>query len=260
VLACACAASIATQAASGAQALRLSARLTPEQLGRSTTIGIGFEIQSPAGRVPPPVQLIDLRYPENLGIALSGLGIDTCTVPTLELLGPAGCPPDSLMGRGTAAGEIPFGPAIIHENATVTIVRAENQNGQIALLFDAQGISPVEANLVFAGLLLPSQHPYGGDIRIAVPLVPSLPEAPDVAVVALSATLGPAGLTYYEQAHGASVPYTPRGILLPERCPGAGFPFSATIAFFGGERSSATTRVRCPRRHRGAPRSRGKRS
>ena len=151
------------------------------------------------------------------------------------------------MGRGTALGEIPFGPAIIHESATLTIVRAENENGQIAVLFDAQGISPVEANLVFTGVLLPSRRPYGGDIRIAVPLVPSLPEAPDVAVVALRATLGPAGLTYYEEAHGVNVPYTPRGILLPESCPETGFPFAATIAFVGGERSSAATRVRCPR-------------
>ena len=93
------------------------------------------------------MQLIDLRYPQNLGIAVSGLGIDTCTATMLELLGPPGCPPDSMMGRGTALGEIPFGPAIIRESATLTIVRAENQNGQIAILFDAQGISPVEANL-----------------------------------------------------------------------------------------------------------------
>jgi hypothetical protein len=205
------------------------------------------------------VQLIDLRYPQNLGIAVSGLGIETCTATVLELLGPPGCPPNSLMGHGTALGEIPFGPAIIRESAALTIARADNQNGQIALLFDAQGISPVQANLVFTGVLLPSRRPYGGDIRIAVPLVPSLPEAPDVAVVALRATLGPAGLTYYEQAHGVNVPYTPRGILLPERCPGTGFPFAATIAFVGGLRSSAATRVRCPRpashrrRHRGAP-------
>jgi hypothetical protein len=245
VLACACAA--AAPAAASGQSLRFSAQLTPEHLGGSTTVDVGFQIQSGSGRVPPPLQLIDLRYPRNLGIALSGLGIETCTAPTLELLGPPGCPPDSLMGRGTVLGEIPFGPAIIRETATLTIVRAENQNGQIALLFDARGISPVEANLVFPGVLLPSRRPYGGDIRIAVPPVPSLPEAPDVAVVALQATLGPAGLTYYEQVQGVPIPYTPRGILLPESCPDTGFPFAATIAFVGGQRSSAATRVRCPR-------------
>jgi hypothetical protein len=156
------------------------------------------------------------------------------------------------MGRGAAQGEIPFGPAIIHENASVTIARAEDENGHITLLFDARGISPVAANIVFVGVLLPARSPFGGDIRIAIPLVPSLPEAPDVAVVGLQATLGPVGLTYFEQVGGVSVPYTPRGILLPERCPRPGFPFAATVAFFGGTHASAQTHVRCPATAAGA--------
>ena len=110
-----------------------------------------------------------------------------------------------------------------------------------------KGISPVEANIVFPGELLPSRRPYGGDISIAVPLVPSLPEAPDVAVVALGRRSGPVGLTYYEQAHGANVPYTPRrdppARQLPPR---PASPSPQRLAFDGGQRSLATTRVRCP--------------
>jgi hypothetical protein len=230
--------------------VHLTAGLTPERLGRGTTIGLGIRIDGPLGAVPPPLRVLDVRYPENLGIALSGLGLETCSATTLETLGPAGCPADSVMGHGSAIGEIPFGPEIIHEAASVTIVRAENQNGHIALLFDAQGISPVVANLVFPGVLLPARRPFGGDIRIDVPIVPSLPEAPDVAVVNLEATIGPAGLTYYEQAHGAIVPYTPKGILLPPRCPLAGFPFTATAAFQGGDLSNAHTHVLCPTKRR----------
>ena len=228
------------------QSVRMVARFTPERLGHGTSIGVGFEVQDASGGVPPPLRALDLRYPRDLGIAVSGLGIETCSAVALETLGPAGCPADSIMGHGTAQGEIPFGPAVIHENATVTLARAEDENGHIALLFDAQGISPVEANIVFTGVLLPAARPYGGDIKIAVPLVPSLPEAPDVAVVGLQATLGPTGLTYLEVVHGVSVPYTPKGILLPERCPSRGFPFAATLAFQSGERTSAKTRVRCP--------------
>jgi hypothetical protein len=236
----------APAAFAGRQSVKLAAQLTPEHLGRGTSIALGFEIHSPPGNVPPPLRIVDLRYPANFGVALSGLGIEACNAPTLETLGPAGCPPDSIMGRGSALGEIPFGPSMIDEHATVTIARAEDVNGHIALLFDAQGISPVQANIVFTGVLLPARRPYGGDIMIAVPLVPSLPEAPDVAVVALHAMLGPQGLTYYEQVPGGAIPYTPRGIILPERCPSAGFPFTATLAFEGGEHESASTRVRCP--------------
>ena len=192
---------------------RLVASLTPERLGRATSIGIAIEFDAPHGKVPPPLERIDVRYPNNLGLALSGLGIETCTPSALEALGPAGCPIDSVMGYGSALGEIPFGPEIIKEPATVTILRAADQNGEIALLLDVQGISPVTANLVLSAVLLPTGPPYGGDISISVPPVPSLPEGPDVSVAALRATIGPkAGLTYYERRGSTTVPYVPRGV------------------------------------------------
>ena len=226
----------------------MSARLTPDRLGASTTIELKVGVQGGDGAVPPPLRSVALRYPEDLGIALSGLGLETCTASALETSGPAACPPNSVMGHGSALGEIPFGPEVIRERASVTVVRAEDEDGHIALLFDAQGISPVVANIVFPGELLPARRPYGGEISLSVPLVPSLPEAPDVAVVALEATIGPEGLTYYEQSHGASVPYTPKGILLPDHCPRGGFPFAAALSFEGGQLSRASTHVRCPAR------------
>ncbi len=245
LLAAAC---LPTALAGAAQSVRLSATLTPNRLGRPASIGLTLQIAAPANKVPPPATQIDLDYPKNLGIALSGLGIETCTATTLELLGPGGCPADSIMGYGTALGEIPFGPEIIKESAIVTIARAEDQDGHIALLFDARGITPVVANVVLPGVLLPAQPPYGGDIRIDVPLIPSLPEAPDVAVVQLTATIGPAaGLRYVEKQGGRTVSYTPKGILLPDRCPRGGFPFATALAFSDGSHASASARVHCPR-------------
>jgi hypothetical protein len=232
--------------AAARQSVHLSASLTPERLGAGSTIGMAIRIAAPARRAPAPVREIDLRYPNNLGIAVSGLGLETCTAAVLEAEGPAGCPADSFMGRGTALAVVPFGPELIHETAHVTIVRAEDQDGFIALLFDAQGLSPVRANIVLAARLLPSAPPYGGRLRIEVPLIPSLPEAPPVAVIALQATLGPQGLTYYESSHGEEVPYTPKGILLPDRCPPGGFPFATALTFEDGGRASARTTVRCP--------------
>ncbi len=60
----------------------------------------------------------------------------------------------------------PLRARVVREPAAITVTRAENENGQVALLLDAQGISPVVANLVLPAVLLPSQPPYGGDIRI----------------------------------------------------------------------------------------------
>jgi hypothetical protein len=240
----------------GQPSVHLTPSLTPKHLGRGTSIGLAIHIDAPPGKVPPPLTQINLRYPSEFGIALSGLGIETCTAPTLELLGPSGCPPDSVMGYGSALGEIPFGPEIIRESAKVTIVRAEDQNGQIALLFDAEGLSRVKAIIVFSGVLLPARAPYGGDIHIAVPLVPSLPEAPDVAVVKLTATIGPAaGLVYSERRGEEVLNYSPKGILMPDRCPRGGFPFAAGVAFENAPSAHARTRVRCPKGRRGGARS-----
>lgn len=91
-----------------------------------------------------------------------------------------------------------------------------------------------------------------------LPIIPSVPGAPDVAIVSLRVTLGPQGLTYYEQAEGNTFADTPKGILLPTTCPRGGFPFAATFSFLDGSRPAAKAFVPCPdprrrrRRHREA--------
>jgi hypothetical protein len=230
------------------QTVTLQATLTPERLGQATTVGFGFQIVSPAGQVPPPLTEVDVRYPGDLGIALSGLGLATCSSTTLEAVGVEGCPADSLMGYGTALAEISVGPAIERETASVAIVRAPAQEEHLTLLFYANAISPVSAQLVFPSLLLPAPAPFGGAINIRVPLIPGLPRGPDVAVVRLRSTLGPEHLTYYEHRHGQTIAYNPKGILLPDTCPHRGFPFAATFSFLNGSRTTARTTVPCPRR------------
>ncbi len=76
-------------------------------------------------------------------------------------------------------------------------------------------------------------------MQIGVPLVPSLPDSPDVAVVQLTTTLGPLGITYYERVHGHTIAYHPRGLLLPDSCPRGGFPFAAELGFVDGSTASA---------------------
>jgi hypothetical protein len=247
ILICTLLAPSATQAN---QSVSLHATLTPERLGQATTVGFAFQITTPTGQVPSPLTAVDVRYPGNLGIALSGLGLATCSPATLEAAGPQGCPADSLMGYGTAIAEIQIGPDIERETAGVTLLRSPTQDGHLALLFYVSAMDPVRAEISFPGLLLPAPSPYGGDINIDIPLVPSLPGASDVAVVKLTSTLGPEHLTYYEHTHGQVVPYNPKGILLPDTCPHDGFPFAAEFAFLDGSHSSAHTTVPCPR-HRG---------
>jgi hypothetical protein len=229
---------------------RLHATLIPERLGHSTTVGFSFEIESSHHGVPPPLTQIDVSYPGDLGIALSGLGLETCTPAKLEAIGPKECPANSVMGYGNALAELQIGPEVIAETASVTIVRGPGENGHLTLLFYSDGKEPVSAQIVFPAVLLPAPSPFGGRINVHIPLIESFPQGPDLAIVRLRATLGPEHLTYYEHVHGRIVPYNPKGILLPNKCPLNGFPFAANFTFIDGTRASAQTSVPCPRHTR----------
>jgi hypothetical protein len=234
----------------------LSAAFTPDRLAQRTTLSFGFRISAGAGVLPPAMTEADLSYPGDLGIALSGLGLATCTEATLQALGPGSCPANSIMGYGEALTEIALGPNIVGETSPLTILRAPDREGHIGLLFYATGTAPIEARAVFAGALLPAPPPFGGTVSIAVPPTPSLPGAPDVALVQLHATLGPSGVTYFEEAAHQTLAYRPTGILLPNSCPRGGFPFAAELSFVDGSRASAHAAVPCPRRRRSAVRRR----
>jgi hypothetical protein len=236
-----------TASAGAAQSAKLSAGLTPERLGAGTTISFGFTISSTTARVPSPLIGVDLLYPANLGIATSGLGLSTCNADILEVTGPEGCPSASQMGYGTGLVEVPFGPEVLHEAAVTKVYMAHIENGHLGLVFYASGEVPVDAQIVFPGLVLPAPNPYGGDLSTSIPLVPTLPGAPDAAVVQFSTTLGPAHLTYYELTHGKYFPYHPKGIVLPRVCPRGGFQFAAHFTFEDGGHAQAHTTVACPR-------------
>jgi hypothetical protein len=240
-------AAVRVRAAAGAPpSATLTAAFEPENLSQRTTLSFGFRVTAPGGLVPPALTEIDLSYPHKLGIALSGLGLATCTAAALEASGLPGCQADSIMGFGDATAEISLGSDVVAETVPITILRAPDEEHHIALLFDAVGTAPLNTTAVFAGALLPAPLPYGGTVSIDAPLIPSLPGAPDVAIVALHATLGPAGVTYYEHIPGETLGYQPPGLLLPPTCPKGGFPFAAQFSFLGGAQASARATDPCP--------------
>ena len=240
--------SATTPAALAGPPVSLHVALTPEDLGRGTTITFSFRVATPAGSLPSPLVGLDLSYPYNIGLATSGLGLEACTSATLELSGSEGCPSEALMGRGSATVEIPFGPTIVKEPGRITTWMAPTQNGRLALLFFAEGKAPVLAQLIFSGLVQPAPVPFGGRLNTRIPLIPSLPENPNGAVVQMTATIGPMGILYHHEIHGRSVAYRPAGVHLPDSCPRGGFPFSATFTFLDGSDTVTATKVPCPRR------------
>jgi len=222
------------------QSASISTVFTPLRLGAPTTVSLGFQISAGAGQVPSPLTGVDFHYPSNLGIATSGLGVASCPVAELEAHGPSICPPDSRMGSGSAFVEIPVGGEVLTETASIGLVAGPSENGFVKLLVSATGLSPVAARIVMPSLLL------AGNLKLTVPLVESLPGAADVSVVRVHVTLG-GNLTYYERRHGKMVPYRPKSVVLPKRCPRGGFKFSATFSFLDGTQAEAKRTVGCPR-------------
>ncbi len=150
------------------------------------------------------------------------------------------------MGYGTALAEIPLGPSIVYETGHVTIVRTVSHAGHLGLLMYVNAEEPVSEQIVFPGLVLPATTPFGGRLNMNIPLIPSLPEGPDAAVVQFHASLGPLHLRYHEYIHGHRINFKPRGIPLPNTCPHGGFRFSAKFAFQDGSHSNASATVPCP--------------
>jgi hypothetical protein len=243
--------------ASASQLVKLDPSFTPYRLGARTTINLDLRIQAPPGEIASALTEIEVRYPQDLGFALSGLGRTVCSSALLEQAGASGCPANSIMGRGSATAELRFGPQLVTEDASISIARAPDQEGHIALLVYAVGPAPVNTQILAPAQLLPTGLPFGGRLNMQLPIIPSVPGAADVAIVSLDVTLGPQGLTYYERTEGATLAYTPKGILLPKSCPRGGFPFAATLSFLDGSHPQAHTKLPCPH---SPPRSRGRRS
>jgi hypothetical protein len=241
------------QSAGARQVASVQASFSPDRLGAYATIFIGFRISSiPVGE-QLPLTNVTVLLPGEIGLATSGLGVENCVRSRLEVDGPVGCPSASLMGRGTATAEIPFGPELVVQSALVDVFSTRVEHGHLALMVFVDATSPVFAELVFPATVISALPPYSEGIDTNVPLVPTVPLGPDVAVTHFQMAFGstPTGVdhfVYYHRLHGHRVAYSPRGLLLPPGCPHGGFPFKAEFTFEGGSTAIARTTVPCPRR------------
>jgi hypothetical protein len=238
-------------ASAASEQATLHASFSPNRLGAPTTISFGFHLSTSEGVAPPSLTHVDLRMPAGMNYTSTTLGLATCRPAMLLEAGVKGCPPNSRLGYGSALVEVPFGEGAGHEIPEVQAVMGPSQSGNLVVLFYANGLYPVAAELSFAGEVLPDSGSFGSRLDTNVPLVTSVPGGPDVSIVSVQTTIGPAHLIYYKHVHGRRVAFHPRGISLPERCPRHGFPFAAEFGFQDGSQATASTTVPCPpKRHR----------
>lgn len=241
---------IACAPATAAQSVKLKVTFQPNRLGARTTIEFAFAINGPHGQVPSPVRSLDLRLPAQMGIATTTLGQANCYPELLIEHGLHGCSANARIGFGDALAVIPHRPRNIAEKVSINALMGPPASERLEVIFYAEGISPVFAQLVLPGLVLGDSEPFGERINTAIPLVPAWPEGPNVSLERFRSTIGPLHLTYHRQVNGKTVFYKPHGISVPTRCPHSGFPFEAHLTYEDGTTTNTITRVPCPgRRH-----------
>ncbi|HEV2975283.1 MAG TPA: hypothetical protein VGX69_09865 [Solirubrobacteraceae bacterium] len=241
---------LAASAAATTETATLHAAFSPDRLGASTTISFGFRVATSEGLAPPPMTSVALRMPAGINYTSTTLGLAICQPAALLARGLAGCSPNSRVGYGSAFVEVPFGINSGTEIPELQALMGPPHNGNIVVLFYANGLAPVYAQLVFSGEVVPDSGRFGSQLATTVPLVESVPLGSDVSIVSAQATIGPSHLTYYRRRHGRLVPFQPVGVSVPESCPRGGFPFLAEFGFQDGGHASASTTVPCPPRAR----------
>jgi hypothetical protein len=234
--------------AGAAENATLQASFSPDRLGVSTTIGFGFHVSTTGGLAPPPLTSVDLHMPAGMNYTVTTLGLAICHPEALLKYGLSGCPANSRLGSGSAVVEVPFGTGSGRELPEIQALVGPSHNGNMVVLFYANGQTPVFAQLVFKGEVLPAYGRFGSQLTTVVPPIPSVPNGPDVSIISERATIGPSHLIYYKRVHGRLMPFHPIGIAVPKRCPRGGFPFSAEFGFQDGSHASASTNVPCPPR------------
>jgi hypothetical protein len=233
-------------AAGAAETATLHTSFSPDKLGASTTIGFGFQISDPSGGLPAPLTSLSLNLPAGIDYVTTTLGLAICQPANLLEHGLSGCSPNSRLGYGSALVEVPFGTGAGHEIPEIQALMGPPHNGNLVVLFYANGKEPVYAQIVFQGELVSGSETLGGSLDAAIPLIPSVPSGPPVSILNVQSTIGPSHLTYYKHVHGKRVAFQPQGVSVPLHCPKGGFQFSASFGFSDATSTTAKSAVPCP--------------
>jgi hypothetical protein len=190
------------------------------------------------GGFPPPLIGVNFYLPK--GTVLHPQGFATCPLATLEKVGK--CASNSQAGPlGHALGVVAFGSERVPEETEIQPYFAPGGG----LEFYAAGHSPVELELISKGHYTGSAIPgFGQELISEVPLVETVPGAPDASVERISVKVGSA----YKK-NGKPVYYG----TVPKVCPAGGFPVKAELMFAGlgglvPQTSVATYTVPCPKK------------
>lgn len=238
-----CACLIGAAIAIASETFTTTSYFKPDKLGAPTNLSAKAVFAS-NGTVPTPVGHVLAYGPAGLGVDVRGAG--TCQKAMLEQKGPSGCPADSRIGFGGGIGLVEIGKEQIKEPYTLDFFLAPKENGHLAILVFAHGVSPVSVELVILAKEVRGPKPYGFGVEFEIPPIPTLPGASYASVETSYFTVGSQHVAYYNTIHGKRKLVHVKGIIVPKTCPQGGFPFKVTIGFLDGTQSIDTYTAPCP--------------
>jgi hypothetical protein len=237
-------ATIAPSLSPNATSATIAPSLSPNRLGAKGALTLAIQYTGGEAGVPSPVQRSVLRLPAGLTLEIPSLR--SCSVATLENRGPSGCPPQSLVGRGHALAEALAGSEVIAEEVTLLAFIGPPQGNEPTFELLGEGSNPVPAQVVVTGTVVPAHAPYGEELVIPIPPIPTLPSVSDTSLANLTLTIGTSEPRLARNSNA---------VLLPTRCPAGGFPFAAAFTYADGSSGSAFAKALCPVRAKTATRT-----
>lgn len=216
---------------------------TGYMLGAGAALRAEYAIEGQEyGGYPPPLVGVAFYLPRGAGVHPEGF--PTCPARVIvEEREPLDCPPGSAAGPvGHADGVVSFGDTRVREETTVQAFYAPGGG----LSFFTSGHSPVLLEIPSTATFsnLDGSAPGGPELIAQVPLVATVPGAPDASVEQITVTVGTA-----LRRRGRTVYYG----TVPRSCPAGGFPVRSQLTFAGlgglaPQTVAAEFTAPCPRR------------
>jgi hypothetical protein len=209
--------------------------LTPDRLGARAALTLAIDYAGGELGVPSPVRRSILQLPAGLRLEIPTLR--SCAAARLRAGGERSCPAQSKIGSGRALAAVHVGTLTLTEPVTLWAFLGPLRNLQPTFEILAQGYSPLDERLLFSGTVLPGKAPFGEQLTLSIPPIPSLPLEPDVSIVTFTLTIG---TSREPRAHGADT------VVVPSSCPSGGFPFAAEFTYADGSSGTALATSACP--------------
>jgi hypothetical protein len=201
--------------------------------GATATLALSFEGNEYFGG-PPPLTNLVMHLPEGVGGSRSGFA--SCSASTLEVTGPFGCPPGSSGGpAGSIVMRVVFGTEFVSEPGTVQTFFGPGET----IYFYVNGNSPVSVEFLMSASYVPDASPFGAALNIAVPLVTTVPGAPQATILSLALGFG---ASRREQSSEV------QALTIPSDCPRGGFDWRADAGFNDTTSLQVTYKSPCPTR------------